>query len=125
MKKFLLIMFLLLCMPTLAFAATFEKIGYRAYSTASAVTCYVQGGEMGKDLYTGASRNAFDIWKSSLRTLALGTKGFKNYSAHSLANVVSFQCYNASNAATLVKVFFDSVETTYFPMSSGMFNVKP
>jgi len=124
MKKLILLALLLITFTATSYAARPEKYGFRAYSTATPVTCTVFGG---KALLT-KDRNGYPIQghapdTSYSRSYSLGTKGFAN---HSTAGQMSFTftCVNTGTSTEIpVKVFMDGIETYFLTMDSYTFVV--
>jgi hypothetical protein len=116
MKSFFLVLVLLLIAVQVQ---AFSKIGMRAYSSATTVSCSLVGG-------TQAVNNRLELLESfnpvisTARTYNLGTKGFANYSATGLsAKQVKIYCYStlAPSTPQVIKMFFDGLETQTFPLS--------
>jgi hypothetical protein len=124
MKKFLWTL-LMLSIATSSFA--YSKIGFRAYSSATAVSCAVVGGTQAMN-NRQEMLDSFNPVISTARVYLLGTKGFANYSATGLsvkqAQIYCFATLTPTNAA-VVKMFFDGAESRFFPLSSMFLFVAP
>lgn len=102
---------LLVLFATSALAADMSKVGFRAYSTATGVTCTV--------LATADKQKSDNF---ATRQYALGTKGFGNFSAVMSSgrwNNIKFTCVDV-NTSTLrkVKVYFNGTETHFLTLDS-------
>lgn len=120
----ILIAAIILAISAAAFAGTPQKIGFRAYSSATQTECGVFGstGTLSRD-DNGVAIQTLTPAAGNSRTLLLGTKGFKNYSTNAV-RMVTFTCrsYGTSTAAS-VKVFLNGTETHFLTLSSGTFAI--
>lgn len=124
MKKFLLI-FIILCIATKSYA--FSTIGFRAFSSATKVSCAVVGGTQALNK-KGELLDSFNPTISTARVYSMGTKGLANYSATGLSvKQVQIYCFatTAPTSPAVVKMFFDRIETNYFPISSMFLFAAP
>lgn len=124
MKKFLLLVILLLVAVQVQ---AFSKIGMRAYSSATNVSCSFLGGTQAQNARM-EMLESFNPVMATARTYNLGTKGYANYSAVGLSNKqVKINCYstNAPSTPQVVKMFFDGSETRVFPLSEMFLFVSP
>lgn len=128
MKAFILTVVLLLVTAGILAAATSdpEKIGFRAYSSATSVTCQV----FGQPRYLARDSNnqviqEFAPTSAYSRTYLLGTKGFGNYSTIVIKQL-RFTCTTTgASTAARVKVFLSGVESYFLTLSEGTFAILP
>lgn len=112
----------ILAVSSTAFAVNVDitKVGQRAWSSATNVTCSISGAKRlaysdanGSHPVQGHSPNA-----SLTRVKVLGTKGYYNYSTNLAAGDVKqakISCYNSSTgAAVRVKFYLNGVETYFY-----------
>lgn len=106
-----LITVILVLLAVSAGATDLNSLGFRAYSTATPVTCTVFG--------------ASDKQKSdnfTTRSYSLGTKGFGNFSASMQSgrwNHIKFTCVDTGTSTLRkVKVYFNHIETYFLTLDS-------
>lgn len=106
MKRFVFAALLVLCAASSASAVSF---GFRAYSSATAVTC---------GYAVGTSRPDTSFSPTSIVSVSLGTKGVGTVELVN-GNDYSFKCGKTSDgAAQVVKFFLGTEGTNIFPASS-------
>ena len=116
MKKFIL-MLVIFAFATTSFA--FTKVGMRAYSSATNVSCSFVGGTQAQNARM-EMLESFNPTIATARTYNLGTQGYANYSAVGLSvKQVKIYCYStvAPSTPAVTKMFFDGSETYTFPLS--------
>lgn len=110
MKTLLTIFALLIALPS--FAADLTKLGFRAYSTPTPVTCTV---------FAHADKQKTDNFTT--RAYSLGNKGFGNFSTVMSSgrwNNITFTCVDTgTSTARRVKVFFNAVETHFLTLDTS------
>jgi hypothetical protein len=120
---------IMVLVASLANAAEITKLGFRAWSSASNITCMVFGqsdrlkhdGD-GKTRIQGFSPN--DTYS---RTYSLGTKGFGHYSGAGYAGNINltaakFDCRVTGTSTFMpVKVFFNDIETYWLTQDNGTY----
>lgn len=122
MKK--LIALCLLLLASSSEAANMQKIGFKAYSTNSSITCGVFG--MQPSLSGGFQ--GFAPFSSHSRTLNLGTKGYANYTTVG-KGAIKFTC-RATGTNTLIPVkvqirgFLNGIERHFLTLDSDTLIVQ-
>lgn len=124
MKRILTAIALLAVSATQVFATTTTKIGFRAYSTQTPVTCNI----FATDKLANVSGTQVPIFapKSDFsRSYSLGTKGMANYSTLKV-RAVKYSCVNTGTSTLVnVKVFLNGIETYFLTASSDTFGIAP
>jgi hypothetical protein len=124
MKAFL-VGFLVILFCATSFATSTDTFSFRGYSSATGTNCTVWG--MKK--IPGAALGGIQVFTPDpalSRTLALGTKGFANYSA-SMAVEVYYSCTVGTTSVNApVKIFLNEVETNVLTTQGiGFLGVNP
>jgi hypothetical protein len=126
MKTLFLVSALIVSIASLSFAGTPQKIGFRAYSSATSTQCGIFG--MKQTLTRDDNNVPIQIFSPSpelSRTITLGNKGFGTYSTAIGARAIMFTCRltpvlaSTASTAVRVKVFMNAVETHFLTMSEG------
>jgi|SRR6185369_4833330 len=126
MKQVILSLFCLIVFCSSAFATTTAKVGFKAYSSNSSVTCTVFG--MKKFTSISMPAQVFTPDADLSRNLVLGTKGFKNYSTPTKLGriAIRFTCTNGVTPDLVpVKLFLNDVQTYFLILDQGVFGINP
>lgn len=107
----------LFIISTTAFATDMQRVGFKAYSTQTPVTCVVSG----MRTLLARSFQGFAPVPSYSRTYPIGTKGYANYSTGDKGSV-RIQCKNTDTSITVaVKIqyggFLNGVENHFFTLA--------
>ena len=121
MKTFICVLLLLL-VPVVAFAE-FSSVGFRTYSSATAMSCSVMAGN--------DANGAFVPNPGTSSVKSLGTKGTETYTptgADTHLKVICFPTVAGLSSTTTtrvaVKMFFNGSETFYFPITDAFLKIK-
>lgn len=116
------ILLLLLLVPLVAFAE-FSSVGFRTYSSATAMSCSVMAGNVAADAFVP------NPGTSSVKSL--GTKGSATYTPTGADLFLKIQCFptvaglsSTTTTRVAVKMFFDGSETFYFPITDAFLKIK-
>jgi hypothetical protein len=122
MKRLILAILLVAITASTALADRPDKIGFRAYSSASSITCGVFGGKavLTKDT-NGHPIQGHAPNTTYARTYLLGTKGFVNHSTAGQASVAFTCTVTGSTTTAPVKVFMNGVETYFLTTDKDIY----
>ena len=100
-------------------ASAISTIGFRTYSSATAMSCSVMAGDTNI-----TAKDYFVPFTGNSTVLSLGTKGTSAYTVKGNDAKLLITCFptvaglgSTTTTRTPVKMFFDSSETFYFPVT--------
>lgn len=123
MKKIIVLALLASLATTSAFAFSFSSVSFRAYSTATPMSCSVLAGDSFDDYFVPFPGNS--------TLLSLGTKGIGTYTVKNNDSKLLVCCFptvaglgSTTTTRVPVKMFFNGSESFVFPGSEFKLSVK-